>query len=161
MDPLELAVQNFGHRGRRCPTAAWRPCSQAGARRIGWAEKRHAPGPGRSCPEDGAAGVGFSFHPGWHAEWQELRRGEIQVSLRLNPDGTVLLDAPTVETGTGSNTCNVLGCAEALAFLGVPPEDITWVAVVDTERGLQGHACRPTARSPSSSPRRWWRRRGS
>ncbi len=59
------------------------------------------------------------------------------MGLRLNPDGTVLLDAPTVETGPGSNTCNVLGCAEALAFLGVRPEDITWVPVVDTERGLK------------------------
>ena len=32
-----------------------------------------------------------------------------------------MLDAPTVETGTGSNTCNVLGCAEALGFLGIAP----------------------------------------
>ncbi len=48
-----------------------------------------------------------------------------------------MLDAPTVETGTGSNTCNVLGCAEALGFLGVRPEDIHWVQVVDTERGLK------------------------
>ena len=43
------------------------------------------------------------------------------------------LDAPTVETGTGSNTCNVLGCAEALRFLGIGPADIHWVKVVDTD----------------------------
>jgi xanthine dehydrogenase YagR molybdenum-binding subunit len=77
--------------------------------------------------------VGFSYHPGWHAEWQEERRGEVQVAITLNPDGTVILDAPTVETGTGSNTCNVLGCAEALGFLGIQPADISWVKVVDTD----------------------------
>jgi len=137
LDPLDLAVRNFGHRQEALPDASLKAVLEAGARRIGWRDKRHAPGAGPESPGERRRGVGFSFHPGWHAEWQELRRGEIQVSLRLNPDGTVLLDAPTVETGTGSNTCNVLGCAEALGFLGITPEDITWVAVVDTERGLK------------------------
>jgi xanthine dehydrogenase molybdenum-binding subunit len=77
--------------------------------------------------------VGFSFHPGWHAEWQEERRGEVEVAMTLNPDGSVLLDAATVETGTGSNTCNVLSCAEALDFLGVSPADIGWTAIIDTD----------------------------
>jgi CO/xanthine dehydrogenase Mo-binding subunit len=136
MDPLELVVRNFGHRWEALPDPSLQAVLAEGARRIRWQEKRHAPGKGRA--RDGRRrGVGFSFHPGWHAEWQELRRGDIQVGLRLNPDGTVLLDAPTVETGTGSNTCNVLGCAEALRFLAVRPEDITWVQVVDTERGLK------------------------
>lgn len=136
MDPLELVSRNFGHRREALPDESLRAVLAAGASRIGWAEKRHAPGKGRARGGR-RRGVGFSFHPGWHAEWQELRRGEIQVALRLNPDGTVLLDAPTVETGTGSNTCNVLGCAEALAFLGTGPEQVTWVQVVDTERGLK------------------------
>jgi CO/xanthine dehydrogenase Mo-binding subunit len=137
MDPLGLAVRNFGHRWGPLPDRSLEAVLAAGAERIGWHAKRHAPGAGEELPGRRRRGVGFSFHPGWHAEWQERRRGEIQVSLRLNPDGTVMLDAPTVETGTGSNTCNVLGCAEALDFLGLRPEDITWVAVVDTERGLK------------------------
>jgi len=49
----------------------------------------------------------------------------------------VILDAPTVETGTGSNTCNVLGCAEALSFLGVTPERIHWNHVVNTETSMK------------------------
>ncbi len=61
----------------------------------------------------------------------------MQAKITLYPDGTVTLDAPTVETGTGSNTCNVLGCAEALGFLGVQPEDITWVSTVDTDAGMR------------------------
>jgi xanthine dehydrogenase molybdenum-binding subunit len=136
-DPLDLVLQNFGHAWETLPDRSLGAVLAAGADRIGWAAKCHAPGEGEAGPEGRRRGVGFSFHPGWHAEWQERRRGEVQVGLRLNPDGTVLLDAPTVETGTGSNTCNVLGCAEALGFLGVRPEDVSWVAVVDTERGLK------------------------
>jgi CO/xanthine dehydrogenase Mo-binding subunit len=77
------------------------------------------------------------MHPGWHAEWQEERRGQVQVKITLYPDGTVTLDAPTVETGTGSNTCNVLGCAEALGFLGIKPEQISWVGTIDTDNGMR------------------------
>ena len=109
---------------------------ETGAARIGWAEQRHKPGQG-PLYEGTRRGVGFSLHPGWHAEWQEERRGQVQAKVTLYPDGTVTLDTPTVETGTGSNTCNVLGCAEALGFLGVRPEDITWVSTVDTDSGVR------------------------
>jgi xanthine dehydrogenase molybdenum-binding subunit len=81
--------------------------------------------------------VGFSCHPAWHAEWQEVRRGKVQVALTLNPDCTVMLAAPSVETGNGSNTCNVLGCAEALGFLGIGIDDIRWGPTVDTAAGLK------------------------
>jgi len=57
----------------------------------------------------------------------------VQAGLTLNPDCTVILDAPTIETGTGSNVCNVLGCAEALSFLNIRPEDISFPSVVDTD----------------------------
>ena len=59
------------------------------------------------------------------------------MGITLNPDGTVFLEAPTVETGTGSNTCNVLGCAEALSFLGIKTEDILFPHEVDTETCLK------------------------
>jgi xanthine dehydrogenase molybdenum-binding subunit len=61
----------------------------------------------------------------------------VQVSITLNPDCTVLLNAPSIEIGGGSNTCNVLGCAEALGFLGVRVEDIHWSSMVDTNDGLK------------------------
>jgi CO/xanthine dehydrogenase Mo-binding subunit len=136
MDPIDLAVKNFGHAWESLPDRSLTAVLREGARRIGWGD-RHAPGAGPVHDGVKKRGQGFSFHPGWHAEWQELRRGKIQVALRLNPDGTVLLDAPTVETGPGSNTCNVLGCAEALGFLGITPADIRWTSVVDTDKGLK------------------------
>ncbi len=137
MDPLALAIKNFGHAWGALPDLSLTAVLEAGAGRIGWHEKRHKPGAGPFYDGVKKRGVGFSFHPGWHAEWQEERRGQVQAKITLYPDGTVTLDAPTVETGTGSNTCNVLGCAEALGFLGVRPEDITWVSTVDTDTSLK------------------------
>ena len=137
MDPIDLAIKNFGHEWEKLPNKSLTEVLHAGAARIGWEEKRHAPGQGPTADGTKKRGVGFSFHPGWHAEWQEVRRGEVQVGMTLNPDGSVTLDAPTVETGTGSNTCNVLGCAEALSFLAITPADIHWVATIDTNVSLK------------------------
>ncbi len=137
LDPIDLCLKNFGHEWEGLPNKSLTNVLHAGADRIGWKEKRHAPGQGPTFEGTKKRGVGFSFHPGWHAEWQEIRRGEVQVGMTLNPDGSVILDAPTVETGTGSNTCNVLGCAEALGFLGLTPADIHWVSVIDTNVSLK------------------------
>ena len=144
MDPIELVIKNFGHEWETLPDKSLEALLREGAKRIGW-EKRHKPGEGPTYDGVKKRGIGFSFHPGWHAEWQELRRGHIQVGIMLNPDCTVMLDAPTVETGPGSNLCNVLGCAEALSFLGLRPEDIHWVSTVDTETG-----CRDTVQTDSA-----------
>lgn len=137
MDPIELSIKNFGHEWGITPDPSLKAVLEIGADRIGWKAKRHAPGGGELFEGTKRRGVGFSLHPAWHAEWQEVRRGQVQARITLLPDGTVTLDAPTVETGTGSNTCNVLGCAEALSFLGVEQKDITWVSTVDTDNGLR------------------------
>jgi CO/xanthine dehydrogenase Mo-binding subunit len=133
MDPIDVVIKNFGHEWGTRPDESLTRVLHEGADRLGWAGKRHAPGKGPTYDGTKRRGVGFSFHPGWHAEWQEVRRGEVHVGITINPDATVTLDAPTVETGTGSNTCNVLGCAEALGFLGVTEADIHWVSTVDTD----------------------------
>ena len=137
MDPITLAIKNFGHEWGTTPDASLKTVLETGAQRIGWVEKRHKPGAGALYDDGKRQGVGFSLHPGWHTEWQEERRGQVQAKITLHPDGTVTLDAPTVETGTGSNTCNVLGCAEALSFLNVRPEDISWVSTVDSNSGMR------------------------
>jgi xanthine dehydrogenase molybdenum-binding subunit len=137
LDPIELCLKNFGHEWSTLPDKSLTAVLKAGSERIGWKEKRHAPGQGPAYEGVKKRGVGFSFHSAWHAEWQEGRRGEVFVSMALNPDCSVTLDAATVETGTGSNTCNVLGCAEALGFLDIRPEDITWAKVIDTEYSVK------------------------
>ena len=55
MDPLELAVRNFGHRWEALPDASLAAVLEAGARRIGWREKRHAPGSGEETARGTAA----------------------------------------------------------------------------------------------------------
>ena len=137
MDPIDLAIKNFGHQWGSLPDPSLKAVLEKGAQSIGWCEKHHKPGSGPFYDGVKQRGVGFSLHPGWHAEWQEERRGQVQAKITLYPDGTVTLDAPTVETGTGSNTCNVLGCAEALGFLGVKPGEITWVSTIDTNSGMR------------------------
>lgn len=133
MDPIDLIIKNFGHEWEDLPNKSLTAVLHEGSQRIGWRAKRHPPGGGPIFESVKRRGVGFSFHPGWHAEWQEVRRGEVQAGLTLNPDCTVILDAPTIETGTGSNVCNVLGCAEALSFLNIRVEDISFPSVVDTD----------------------------
>ncbi|MGD0855427.1 MAG: xanthine dehydrogenase family protein molybdopterin-binding subunit [Dehalococcoidia bacterium] len=101
IDPIELALKNFGHKWEKLPDKSLEAVLHEGARRIGW-DKRHKPGKGRTYDGSKKRGIGFSFHPGWHAAWQEQRRGTIQAGIKLNPDGTVVLLAPTVECGPGS-----------------------------------------------------------
>ena len=136
IDPIELAIKNFGHEWGSVPDKSLEGVLREGARRIGWG-KRHKPGEGPLYDDIKKRGLGFSFHNSWHAAWQELPRGHIQISVRVNPDGTVILDAPTAETGPGSNCCNVLACADALGFLGIGPDDIQWISKTDTKRGLK------------------------
>lgn len=138
IDPIDLCIKNFGHEWETLPDKSLTEVLKQGSKKLGWDEKRNkVPGQGPVFDKTKKRGVGFSIHPAWHAEWQEVRRGHIPVSISLNPDGTVILDAPTIETGTGSNTCNVLGCAESLSFLGVTPEKIHWNHVVNTETSLK------------------------
>ena len=105
---------------------------ETGAGEVGWP----APAAGRTTGTV-KRGLGFSCHNSWHAAWQERVRGDVQLTVKLNPDLTVILQAPMVETGTGSNSCAVFACAESLAFLGVRPEDVQWIQRADTETGLK------------------------
>jgi CO/xanthine dehydrogenase Mo-binding subunit len=134
LDPLDLAKKNFGHFFGLVPNEDLAAVLDEGAKRIGWSRRLPA---ARSPWINGTRkrGMGFSFHMAWHAEWEESTRGDLQIAVRLNPDMSVVLVAPTVETGGGSNTCSVLACAESLTFLGIKPEDITWLSTVDTTSG--------------------------
>lgn len=137
MDPIDLVIKNFAHKWENLPSNSLVEVLKEGVERSRWAEKRHQPGKGKVYDGVKKRGIGFSFHPAWHSEWQEKRRGKVQVNMTLNPDCTILLKAPTVETGTGSNTCNTLGCAEALDFLGVGIKDIFSTNIVDTNDGIR------------------------
>jgi len=136
LDPVEVAVRSFSHEWEDLPNRSVEAVLREGARRIGWAG-RHAPGQGGWCEGTKKRGLGFSVHSCWHAAWQEQIRGDVQVTVKINPDLSVILQAPMVETGVGSNSCVVLACAEHLKFLGVTPEDVQWISRPDTETGVK------------------------
>jgi xanthine dehydrogenase molybdenum-binding subunit len=133
IDPIDLAINNFGHQWESLPDKSLEACLRAGAQKIGW-KKRHRPGESEGIKK---RGMGFSFNMGWHAGWQEVSRGHVQLGLKLNPDLTLILEAPTAETGVGSNSCAVFACAESLDFLNLKPEDIHWISTVDTDTGYK------------------------
>ena len=136
IDPLEVARRNCGHEWGARPDPSVVAVLREGAAAIGWERRVAAPADPLAGPVR-KRGLGFSIHNTWHAAWQELPRGPIQVRIKLNPDCSVVLDAPTAETGTGSSSCNVFACADALDYLGVTPADIAFIAHTDTERGLK------------------------
>lgn len=133
IDPIKIGINNFNSEYLTLPNKSLKAILTKGAKRIGWS-KRHKPGEGPVYEGTKKRGLGLSFHHSWHAAWQEKHRGPIQIIIKINPDATVYLEAPTIETGPGSDTCYVLSCAEAL---GVPVESIHWTSVVDTETGLK------------------------
>jgi len=136
MDSMELAVKNFGQEWLPQPNKSLKAVLKEGAERIGW-EKRHPPSQGPLIDGCKKRGMGYSFHQCWHAEWEEKPRGEIQVGITVNPDLSVILMAPTVETRSGSNNVAHLACAESLGFLGIAPEDSHWIEKVDTDTCLK------------------------
>lgn len=133
IDPVEIYTKSLSCRGVPAPNPCLEAVIQAGIKEIDW-ENRHAPGKGEVFEGSKKKGKGFCVGDTWHVERYEYRRGDIPVMIKLCPDGTVLLDAPTVEVGTGSNHCAVLACAEGL---GVQPEKIKWISTQDTETGLK------------------------
>lgn len=136
LDPVDVYLKNCGHEWQQLPSPSMAAVLKEGARRVGW-ENRHKPGDGPLIDGTKKRGVGMSCHCSWHAPYQELWRGHVQVEIRLNPDMSVILKAPQGETGTGSNSTVTFACAEALAFLGTRPEDIQYIFQPDTETGLK------------------------
>jgi xanthine dehydrogenase molybdenum-binding subunit len=141
MDPLDIVEKNFGDEHSDLPNVSLSAVLREGASMVSW-EDRHGPGEGPLYDRTKKKGVGMSFWNQWHAEWQQEERGRLEVQIRLNPDLSVILDAPTCETGNGANSSSVLACAEALDFLGVTPDRIEWVSIGDTETGYRD--CHPT-----------------
>lgn len=133
MDPVDICIKSLSCKGIPAPNPCLEEVIRKGTEAIDWAN-RHKPGEGPLIDGTKKRGLGFCVSDTWHTEHFETRRGPIQVLIKLNPDGTVILDAPTVEVGTGSNHCAVLATAESL---GVSPEKIRWIYYQDTESGLK------------------------
>jgi xanthine dehydrogenase molybdenum-binding subunit len=141
VDPIEIIKKNFGDAFTPKPNKSIAAVLDKSAEIMDWNNRK------KSCEGeliDGCKkkGKGMAFWNEWHSEWQETARGRIEVAFRINPDLSVILNAPTCETGAGGNSALVFACADNLSFLNVTPKDITWIAQNDSEMGLRD--CPPT-----------------
>lgn len=118
MDPLELRLKNYADRDedKNLPwsTKSLRQCYTTGADRFGWARRPREP---RSM-RDGHTLIGW----GMATSVYPSRRSASHALARLNPDGTLLVEAGTQDLGTGTYTTMTQIAADGL---GVPVSSVT------------------------------------
>lgn len=136
LDPIEVIMKNGGHTWSTQPDESLKAVLEKGAEKIGWT-KRHKAGEGPLIDGCKKKGIGVSAWNSWHPEWLENDRGHVEVSIRINPDLSVYLQAQTSETGAGGNHVAVLACADSLSFLNIRPQDINLATQGDSHMGLR------------------------
>ena len=119
LDPLALRLQNFAARDpaddRPWSSNFLRECYQQGAARFGWAQRPAAVGALPRTAAGWLAGQGMAMGI-YHAS-----RAECSARARLLPDGTLLVQSATADTGPGTYTIMTQVAADAS---GVPLENI-------------------------------------
>ncbi len=119
MDPLELRLKNYAERdeneNRPWSGKSLRECYRQGAERFGWAKRPPQP---RSMREKNTLigwGMATSVYP--------AKRSPASALARMNPDGSVLVEAGTQELGGGTYTTMTQVAADAI---GVPVSSVTF-----------------------------------
>ncbi len=151
LDPIDVAIGNFSHEWEAVPNESLAAVLRAGAERIGW-HRRAAPDAGAGRGDAKLRGLGFSFHHAWHAAWQEAARGRVQVGIALNPDGSVILQAPQVETGVAPTRAPCWPALRRSTSSASPPTTSSG-SPPPTRRPGSRTWCRPTAPRPTCTPR--------
>ncbi|GAB2966867.1 xanthine dehydrogenase family protein molybdopterin-binding subunit [Streptomyces pseudoechinosporeus] len=119
LDPIELRLRNepADDESTNLPfsTRRLRECYRVGAREFGWQRRRPKP---RSRREgDWLIGMGMA------AGVYDTQRSESRTSVRLDADGTALLQAATADMGAGTATSMTQLAADAL---GLPMRRVTF-----------------------------------
>ncbi|MDO0933722.1 xanthine dehydrogenase family protein molybdopterin-binding subunit [Streptomyces sp. DG2A-72] len=119
LDPIELRLRNEPaddeSSGLPFSTRRLRECYRVGAREFGWERRRPKP---RSRREgDWLIGMGMA------AGVYDTARSQSQTSVRLDADGTALLQAATADMGVGTATSMTQLAADAL---GLPMRRVTF-----------------------------------
>jgi xanthine dehydrogenase YagR molybdenum-binding subunit len=113
MDPLDLRLKNYAERDedKNLPWSAksLRECYLRGAERFGWSKRAAEP----RAMRDGHVMVGM----GMATAVYPARRSPASALARLNPDGSILVEAGTQDVGGGTYTIMTQIAADAL---GVP-----------------------------------------
>ncbi|WP_433296359.1 xanthine dehydrogenase family protein molybdopterin-binding subunit [Pseudonocardia sp. CA-142604] len=131
VDPVALRLRNDTevdpYSGRPFSTRALWECLTKGAERFGW--DMRTPGPGSM--RDGRHLIGQGVASAIYTHW----RWPAKARVRLNSDGSALVETGTHELGTGTYTVMQQVAADAL---GLPPEKVS-VRLGDT-RLPESHA---------------------
>jgi xanthine dehydrogenase YagR molybdenum-binding subunit len=117
VDPIELRLRNYAETdpdsGKPFSSKSLRECYRLGAQRIEWERRNPQPGSMRRGGKLVGMGMATAAYPAW--------RSEASAYIRMNPDGSVLVQSGTQELGTGSYTIFSQIVAEVL---GVPIERV-------------------------------------
>ncbi len=120
MDPLALRLKNYADRdeNKNLPWSSKRlsDCYRMGADRFGWAKRKMEPRSTRDGHRLVGWGMATSVYP--------ARRSPSSAFARLNPDGTVLVEAGSQELGGGTYTIMTQIAADQL---GVPARAVTFL----------------------------------
>ncbi|MEU6231275.1 xanthine dehydrogenase family protein molybdopterin-binding subunit [Streptomyces sp. NPDC047042] len=112
IDPIELRLRNepAEDESTKLPfsTRRLRDCYTTGAREFGW--HRRSPKPRSTRDGDWLIGMGMA------AGVYDTQRGEAQVSVRLDADGTALLQSAASDMGPGTATSMTQVAADALGL---------------------------------------------
>src|SRR3954467_12523434 len=112
IDPLELRLKNYAEKdpggGLPFSSKSLRECYRQGAERFGWSHRDPKP---RSMREGGrlvGMGMATATYPG--------KRLPAKALARVNPDGSILIQAASHEFGTGTYTSMSQIAADALGI---------------------------------------------
>jgi xanthine dehydrogenase YagR molybdenum-binding subunit len=118
MDPLALRLKNYAERDpendKPWSSKHLRECYERGATRFGWSKRTAAPGSMHT--PDGLL-IGWGMATGIY----KAERSPASARARLLPDGTLLVQSATADTGPGTATIMTQIAADAS---GVPPASI-------------------------------------
>ncbi|GGK67029.1 xanthine dehydrogenase family protein molybdopterin-binding subunit [Streptomyces flaveus] len=119
LDPIELRLRNEPEEdessGLPFSTRRLRECYAVGAREFGW--HRRNPGPRSTRDGDWLIGTGMA------AGVYDTARNDAQASVRLDADGTALVQSAASDMGPGTYTSNTQLAADAL---GLPMGKVTF-----------------------------------
>ena len=117
MDPIELRLRNYAERdpmdGKPFSSKALRECYRIGAERFGWAGRNPLAAVMHRNGKLVGMGMATASYPAW--------RSEASARLRMESDGTVLLQSGTHDLGTGAYTIFTQLVAQVL---DIPPERV-------------------------------------
>lgn len=117
IDPVQMRLNNYANTDeqKKLPFSSkkLKECYAIGAEKFGWSKRNATPGQIRDGRWLIGYGMATASYPGY--------RGAASVRVRLNADGTVLVQSATQDIGTGTYTVMAQTASE---FLGIPVEKI-------------------------------------